>query len=401
MTTPVAGRTSGSLIRQLNAFLALGRNWRNHLLASTSWRGPVLATLILHVALMGLYLAKNRGDACVFLCVGANRIGTYPYEAVPYSFGPSGHDGQYYYAVARSPWSIHGADIDVPAGRHLRIFYSALCWCLTGGNAILLFYVMPLVNLLAVAGIAAIGVQLARHFGRGPWWGFVLPLALNLGISLLHNFTDCVSCLGVVGLLAAYLLGQRWWIASLWAAVAMLSREQNVAVAGLVGLAALWDRRWALAGGLVAAAALWLAWVGTLWSWYGVPPFIVGCNFSPPFAGMMYRVRHLGDNGVRISTRLAIMHFLSVLHLLVLSAVAIPALAQSQRFIVRMLMVAGLALTILGSPNIYLDFASYLRVFIWVPLGLWLAFLPKADSRWCWLFGPGLLWSLAAALRYA
>ena len=424
MTTSVAGRTARAPVRQLKACLAFVRNWRDHFLPSNSWREPVLATLIVHIALMGLYLAKNRGDVSEFLCMGANRIGTYPYEAVPYALGPSGHDGQFYYALARSPWSIHGPDIDLPAGRHLRIFYPALCWCLTGGNPILLFYVMPLVNLLAIAGIAAIGVQLARHYGRSPWWGFMLPVGLNLGISLLHNFTDCVSSLAAVGLLASYFLRQRWWVASVWAAVAMLSREQNVAVAGLIGLTALWERRWALASGLIAAGALWLAWVGTLWDWYGTPPFLVGCNFSAPFTGMIFRLQHLGDTGFRISTRLATVQFLSIFHLLVLVAVAIFALArpqqfrvnrliamgrspvsltpapENQQFLVRMLIALGLVLTILGSPNIYMDFASYLRVFIWVPLGLWLAFLPKANSCWSLLFVPGFFWSLAAALRY-
>jgi hypothetical protein len=350
---------------------------------------------------MALYMVKCQGDVSVFLCMGANRAGSPPYEAVTHTLGPSGHDGQFYYAIARSPWSRHGADIDLPAGRHLRIFYPAVCWMLSvGGRPVLLLYVMPLVNLLAIAGIAAIGVRLARLFGRSPWWGFVLPLGLNLGISLLHDFTDCVSSLAVVGLLASWIMGQRWWAVASWAALAMLSREQNVAAAGLVGLAALWQGRWAVAAGVAAAGGVWLGWVATLWSLYEVPPFLVGCNFSAPFTGLLYRFQHLGDTGHRISTRLAIVHLLSTLHLIALLAFAAAVLLQPSRTLVRLMIAAGFTLAVLGSSNIYIDFASYLRVFIWVPLGLWLVGLQTGRTRVCWLLLPGALWSLVAALRY-
>ena len=299
MTTQVAEGALASHMGNSGANAAAVRSWHDLLLKSKPWRGPLLATLLLHVALMGLYLFKCRGDASIFLCAGANHVGTAPYEAVTQARGPSGHDGQFYYAAARAPWRVHVGDIDAPAGRHLRILYPALCWCLSGGDPVLLFYVMPLVNLLAIVAMAWIGVRVAQHYGRNPWWGFVLPLALNAGISLLHDFTDCVSGLAVVGLLASWILGQRWWAVSLWAAAAMFSREQNVAVAGLIGVAALWKGRWAVAASVAAAGGLWLAWVGTLWISYGTPPFLGNC-FTPPFTGLMFRLQHLGDNGLQL-----------------------------------------------------------------------------------------------------
>jgi len=350
---------------------------------------------------MGLYLDKCHGNASVFLCAGANRAGVAPYEAVSQALGPSGHDGQFYYALARAPWRAHGDDIDMPAGRHVRILYPAICWCLTGGDPVLLLYVMPLVNLLAILGTVWLGARIAMRHGRSPWWGFVLPLALNAGISLLHDFTDCVSSWAVVGLLASWLLGQRWWVVSLWAAAAMLSREQNIAVAGLIGLAALWKGRWAIAAGVAGAGAVWVGWVGILWTIYGMAPFLLGCNFTLPFTGVAFRLAHLGGTGPRFSTRLAIMHLSSIVHLLVLLPVGVYFILRRNSQVLRLLMAGGIFLAVLGSPNIYMDFSSYLRVFIWLPLGIWLGSVVAAASpRWSFVFLPGALWSLVAALRY-
>ena len=65
---------------------------------------------------------------------------------------------------------------------------------------------LPLLNLLAVTGLAWLGVVLATHYGRSPWWGFVLPIAVNVGISLLRDLTDPLAALAVCGLLTAWLL---------------------------------------------------------------------------------------------------------------------------------------------------------------------------------------------------
>src|SRR5262249_5920195 len=110
--------------------------------------GPVLATVALHAGFLAVYLGRLDGDPSALVCAGENRIGCFPYEAVTRACGPSGHDGQFYYALARAPWQRHGADIDLPAYRHVRILYPALCWALSAGDPVLLLYVMPAVNLL-------------------------------------------------------------------------------------------------------------------------------------------------------------------------------------------------------------------------------------------------------------
>src|SRR5579875_1010219 len=119
------------------------------------WR-PVVASALVHLLFLVVYLAKFHGDASVLICAGAQRTGVPPYEYVTRTIGPSGHDGQFYYSLARAPWRRHGLDIDVPAGRHLRIGYPALCWLLSAGEPHLLFYVMPAINFGAIVVLSAL-----------------------------------------------------------------------------------------------------------------------------------------------------------------------------------------------------------------------------------------------------
>src|SRR5438105_2993195 len=101
------------------------------------WR-PVTAAAVVHLLFLAVYLGKHGRDPSVLACAGALRAGLPPYECVTRTVGPSGHDGQFYYSLARAPWRCHGLDIDVPAGRHLRIGYPALCWLLSAGEPHLL-----------------------------------------------------------------------------------------------------------------------------------------------------------------------------------------------------------------------------------------------------------------------
>ena len=43
--------------------------------------------------------------------------------------------------------------------------------------------------------MAWLGVVVAGHYGRSYWWGFLLPIAVNVGISLLRDLTDPLGAL--------------------------------------------------------------------------------------------------------------------------------------------------------------------------------------------------------------
>jgi hypothetical protein len=368
-------------------------------LVARLWR-PTAAAALVHLLFLAVYLTKHHGDPSVLVCAGSQRTGVPPYEYVTRTVGPSGHDGQFYYSLARAPWRCHDFDIDVPAGRHLRIGYPALCWLMSAGQPRLLFYVMPAVNFLAIVAVSALGSFLALRHGQSPWWGFFLPLGANLGLSLLHDFTDVISTAAVFALLAAWLFGARWhWIA-LAALLALFSREQNLALVGLVALAAPFRGRLRTAAAVAGVLGLWGVWVVLLRWEYGYWPFLTDSGqFEMPFAGMWYRWSHLGGNQ-GFSRRLAIIHAASLIHLMVLLGVALVLAWRQRNRVLAVAMVGGVALAVLAGHNIYMDFWSYNRVFAWVPLGVWLGGL-QTGQRWSLgCLAPGFLWSGVAALNY-
>ncbi len=263
------------------------------------------------------------------------------------------------------------------------------------GHPVLLFYVMPAVNLFAVAALAGLGAWTALVHGRSGWWGFVLPLGVNAGLSLTHNFTDCISTLAVFGLLSTWLRRGSWWSVTLWAGAAVFAREQNALVIGIVGLSALWQGRRSAAAGIGAVAILWGGWVALLWTAYGAPPWVSdGQNLAQPLSGLVYRFQHLGDTGQRISVRLGILHLASTLHLIVLLGAGVWALRRAVPTEIALLLAGGIALTLLTGWGVYVDFSSYLRVFVWVPLGLWLACLATGQRL---ADGPAYSWPVVVS----
>lgn len=361
------------------------------------WR-PVAAAAAVHAVFLAVYVAKHHGDPSVLVCAGEQRTGSPPYEHITETIGPSGHDGQFYYSLARAPWRRHGWDIDAPSYRHVRILYPAVCWLTSAGRPRLLFYVMPAVNFLAIVILSALGAWLAMRHGQSPWWGFVLPLGANLGIPLLHNFTDAVSTMAVFALLTAWLIDARWYWIAVAAFLAIFSREQNLAVVGLIGLAASCRGRWRTAAGIAAVLGIWTAWVCGLRISYGSWPYL-NDQLEWPFAGIWFRWRYIGGNW-GFSRRLAIIHAASMIHLLLLVGVAFVLAWRQRNRVLAVAMLGGVALAILAGHNIYMDFWSYTRVFAWVPLGIWLSGMQMGQTWPLYCLCPGFLWSSVAALNY-
>jgi len=350
---------------------------------------------------VAIYVARQKGDVTALACVSRGRAGQTPYERVTRPMGPTGHDGQYYYSLARSPWQRHGDDLDVPAARHLRILYPCLCWLGSGGDAALLFLIMPAVNLAVIALQAGLAAWFARRLGRSPWWGLLLPIGTNASLALLHHFTDALSTLAVFGLLVAWLLGGSGiWLAG-WAAMALFSREQNLLVVVVVLAAAWFTGRRPAAWGMLAVLGLWAGWVGWLRWLYGCWPFLPSAEaFGWPLGGMCWRCQHLGGVGW-FSWRLVIIHSASLLHLGALLGAAVWLAGRERSGVVALTTLAGVILALVGGPAIYQDFWSYLRVFVWVPLGIWLAAVRGGQTWPAWLLLPGLAWSLVAARMLA
>jgi len=368
--------------------------------------GPALAAAAFHAVVLAAYVAAFHGDLSALVCVARERLGQAPYELISVGFDRNGYDGQFYYAIARCPWRRQEFGIDAPAVRQARILYPALSWLLSGGDARRLLWTMPLVNLLAIAALAALGAAAARAGGLSPWWGVLLPSAVNAGMPALRNLTDVVSTLSVAALLTAWL--RRWpgWATTLCAAAALFSREQNLVVVLLVGAFVVWrmvrtpaqegagrdvDRSHAstLLVGLLVALFSWFIWLGVLRRFYGAWSLLpAGGHLGLPLAGMIYRWTHLTAE----SRAFALFHVLCMATLTLQLGLAIYLLGTPGDRLVRLTALAGAGLALFGGLSLYGDNWSYPRVFAWLPLGGWLACV---QLRWRWplvaLSAPALL----------
>jgi hypothetical protein len=357
---------------------------------------PALAATLVHAAFLAKQVHRYRGDLGALVCAGRDRVGQFPYERIHTAVGAVGYDGQYYYALAQAPWGWHQDDVDIPGARQLRILYPAVCWLASQGDADRLLWVMPGVNLVVIAALAALGAWLAVRHGMSPWWGFLVPLALNPGLPALRNLTDPVSTLALFALLAAWITEAHGGLVVLCAAAALFSREQNAAIVVLLLTAALAQKRWGRAAGLLAVLLLWGGWVVLLFARYGEWPFLPAQgNFARPLEGFLFRWSHLGYPSGR--TGEAVTHLAAMLLLTVQAVLAVWLVVRARRGqrVAALVALAGAALMATAGLAIYQDAWGYMRVLVWLPLGLWLAGTQARQGWVLLLLTPAVLPTLA------
>jgi hypothetical protein len=337
----------------------------------------VVAAVALHAAVMAVYVAVFHGDLSCLVCVGDERVGAAPYEAIRTSFKKHGYDGQYYYAIARAPFQRHDIGIDFAPMRQSRILYPVLSWSVSGGDPQRLLWAMPLVNLLAIAGLAAVGVALAVRHGLNPWWGALLPLAVNAGLPMLRDLSDIVSTLALAALLAAWLLRRPWWELAVAALAAVMSREQNVPIVFIViGLTA-WRRQWLTVGALAGVVALWAAWLVSLWQMYGEWPFHPTEGvFDQPLSGLGVRLAHF-----KLTSLTALPDALCVSLILLEIGLSMYLIWRKAEPAVVLTALFGASLALAGGDRFYCDFWSYSRVFAMLPLAVWIG-CAQVRCRW-------------------
>jgi hypothetical protein len=150
--------------------------------------------------------------------------------------------------------------------------------------------------------------------------------------------------------------------------VAVLSREQNVAIVLIILLEALLRRCGRATIVLAIALLAWLGWIGILRGMYGVWPFLPE-NIGLPLAGIYYRLTHLtGARGTASSP----VHAIGMLLLFLQLALSLRLLWLRPERLVILICSTGAGLAVFGGVFIFSNLESYTRVFWWMPFGIWL-----------------------------
>lgn len=148
--------------------------------------------------------------------------------------GTEGYDGQFAYYIARDPAGAP-ALVDVPAYRYQRILYPLLARLVTGGNAALIPWALPALNLLGlVAGVAVLELFLAEY-GVSRW--YALPAGLYAGqiLSLRVDLPEPPALALALAGMWGFQRG-RWRLSAVFFLLAALTKETMLVFGAAYGL---------------------------------------------------------------------------------------------------------------------------------------------------------------------
>jgi hypothetical protein len=299
------------------------------------------------------------------------------------------YDGQYFYRQAVSPLSnarwLNGVTFDAPGLRSARITYPALSWAVGAGRPAAMPLALLVVNALAAATVALAGVLLARSaelappglLGETPAGDRTLPSAsggmAGLCFVLLPGVTyamaldlaDAVATAALVGALVALTRRRPLWVC-VALAVALLSRESTVLLAGPIALVSAIDampnkgdwagravRRFGARVTLMAApfalAATWQLFVRSHWGEAGWTSS-GDSNLRLPFSGL-FEVRDLfwPDSGPNL---LRLFVLVTVYAAAIVGAIAAVSLGLRNRWPVALAIATAVFAFVCLSPTI-------------------------------------------------
>lgn len=309
---------------------------------------------------------------------------------------PNGYDGQYYYAMALSPWvwqsTMHGITLDIPSYRLQRVLYPLLAWAAAAGDQERVPVALIAVNVAATAAVAGCAALLLQQMGIHALPGVVIGLTPTFAMTLGRDLTELVE---LAFLLAGWLAVARRqsWRSGVFMALALLARDTAVFAAG--GLFVAWaiERmrrhdtplvRWPSWAVPLGTFALWQAILTAHW---GQLPFLAGISSAGrPGLGLLTflgQLRHRSDGeALRWRIELAIL-----LLLLVTAAVTLwQRRGQTSAPAVRAVSVTWLcylAFPLIWSQRVWSEDWAFLRALteLWiVSLGVVVA----RNDRWTW-----------------
>lgn len=186
-----------------------------------------------------------------------------------------GYDGQYYYRLARTPFTDQRIDagivLDAPAYRQQRIFYPLLVRVASLGRVPLMPAAMLAVNFIAICLLGWLGGLYAQALSRHALWGLIFPCYIGFVTSLSRDLTEIVECSLILAALLC-LRRLKYPATALLLSLAVLTKEPALLVAVGVGFADLIGDRgrlrrhtWYVAALPVAVYLLRHAWLWHNW----------------------------------------------------------------------------------------------------------------------------------------
>lgn len=261
------------------------------------------ATFLLYGAFVFVRLKQHDFNPTVFVTAGdefTDAAAAPPGLLVaPHS---PGYDGQFYYRIAIAPWSLApvaaGVHFDYPVYRYQRVVYPLLVWLVSFGEPAIVPWAMILVNLAALAGIAAASVILSEELGLPFWTPMVVALYPGFLLTLSR---DLVEVLEVFLLLRGLIFLKRraFPAASLFFMLAALTKETSLLFVVAVIAAECLKKPRARVGSLLFLGAPFVAhfaWKVFLFRRWHLPmTFATSEHFMIPFRGMMLGARQAAE----------------------------------------------------------------------------------------------------------
>jgi len=143
----------------------------------------------------------------------------------------AGYDGQFYYRLARDPFTAavedHGVRFDAPAYRQQRILYPIMAWSLAFGDANLTPWALILLNWLALCCLAWLAGAFFFDQGGHALKGALVALYPGFQLSLARDLTEILACTLLMAALFC-LARARNRMATVCMLLAVLTRETTL-----------------------------------------------------------------------------------------------------------------------------------------------------------------------------
>lgn len=275
-----------------------------------AWARPWMLVALLATLYLVMVIAMHGGDPLALATLGTRFS-----EGNP--AGSEGYDGQFAYYIARDPGAARHL-VDVPAYRYQRILYPLLAHLIAFGQAALIPYTLPLINVIALAAGTWCVEEILQRYRLSRWYAVTFGLYAGQLMSARLDLAEPLSYALVVGaILSAE--RDRWGWAIVLFALSALARETSLLFVGGYLLFLVVQRDWRRAVALAAGAGVpWIAWQVILWLWLGRPGFGSGGAGATPWEIVPFRgLWSIGAIDLRV---------LALLALIVLPLAVIPAL---------------------------------------------------------------------------